>query len=189
MTVSKSSDQYRDSWSKGASPTEEAKQKIPLGPLPSVWSQVSLIMRTKPGVDSLNFDDLYNNLRVFENDIKWNHDGKDAWSLLEIRMGEDLKAEKEKEDLKAKVEKWHNTSKNLGKRLNTQMSANDKFGLGHRDYRYDGITDYENETYEGILAVPPTHEGNYMPSGLEIEIDYHKFTIWSKTDPHSESEN
>ncbi|GKF22435.1 hypothetical protein Tco_0074757 [Tanacetum coccineum] len=27
-------------------------------------------MRTKPGVDSLSFDDLYNNLRVFENDIK-----------------------------------------------------------------------------------------------------------------------
>ncbi|GKA08824.1 hypothetical protein Tco_0688155 [Tanacetum coccineum] len=26
--------------------------------------------RTKPGVDSLIFDDLYNNLRVFENDVK-----------------------------------------------------------------------------------------------------------------------
>ncbi|GKF23534.1 hypothetical protein Tco_0075856, partial [Tanacetum coccineum] len=34
--------------------------------LPSAWSQVSLIMRTKPGVDNLNFDDLYNNLRVFD---------------------------------------------------------------------------------------------------------------------------
>ncbi|GJZ80538.1 hypothetical protein Tco_0645532 [Tanacetum coccineum] len=32
--------------------------------------EVSLIMRTKPGVDSLSFDDLYNNLRVFENDVK-----------------------------------------------------------------------------------------------------------------------
>ncbi|GJU10129.1 putative ribonuclease H-like domain-containing protein [Tanacetum coccineum] len=31
---------------------------------------VSLIMRIKPGVDSLSFDDLYNNLRVFESDIK-----------------------------------------------------------------------------------------------------------------------
>ncbi|GJQ94462.1 hypothetical protein Tco_0005601 [Tanacetum coccineum] len=27
-------------------------------------------MRTKPGVDTLSFDDLYNNLRVFESDIK-----------------------------------------------------------------------------------------------------------------------
>ncbi|GJU48600.1 hypothetical protein Tco_1218155 [Tanacetum coccineum] len=38
--------------------------------LPSAWSQVSLIMRTKPGVDSLSFDDMYNNLRVFESNVK-----------------------------------------------------------------------------------------------------------------------
>nr|GEV03451.1 putative ribonuclease H-like domain-containing protein [Tanacetum cinerariifolium] len=49
--------------------TEDANQKF-LRSLPSSWSQVSLIMRTKPGVDTLNFDDLYNNLRVFESDVK-----------------------------------------------------------------------------------------------------------------------
>ncbi|GJU54975.1 ribonuclease H-like domain-containing protein [Tanacetum coccineum] len=49
--------------------TEDANKKF-LRSLPSAWSQVSLIMRTKPGVDSLSFDDLYNNLRVFENDVK-----------------------------------------------------------------------------------------------------------------------
>ncbi|GJY31788.1 hypothetical protein Tco_0415283 [Tanacetum coccineum] len=38
--------------------------------LPSAWSQVSLIMRTKPGVGSLSFDDLYNNLKVFESHVK-----------------------------------------------------------------------------------------------------------------------
>ncbi|GJS95402.1 ribonuclease H-like domain-containing protein [Tanacetum coccineum] len=48
---------------------EDANQKF-LRSLPSAWSQVSLIMRTKPGVDNLNFDDLYNNLRVFEYDVK-----------------------------------------------------------------------------------------------------------------------
>ncbi|GJS05823.1 hypothetical protein Tco_0322331 [Tanacetum coccineum] len=40
--------------------TEDANQKF-LRSLPSSCSQVSLIMRTKPGVDSLCFDDLYNN--------------------------------------------------------------------------------------------------------------------------------
>ncbi|GJS35714.1 putative ribonuclease H-like domain-containing protein [Tanacetum coccineum] len=49
--------------------TEDANQKF-LRSLPSSWSQVSLIMRTKLVVDSLNFDDLYNNLRVFETDVK-----------------------------------------------------------------------------------------------------------------------
>ncbi|GJW58047.1 putative reverse transcriptase domain-containing protein [Tanacetum coccineum] len=49
--------------------TEDANQKF-LRSLPSAWSQVSLIMRAKPGVDRLSFDDLYNNLRVFKNDVK-----------------------------------------------------------------------------------------------------------------------
>ncbi|GJR23978.1 hypothetical protein Tco_0972505 [Tanacetum coccineum] len=49
--------------------TEDTNQKF-LRSLPASWSQVSLIMRTKPGVDSLSFDDLYNNLRVFEHDVK-----------------------------------------------------------------------------------------------------------------------
>nr|GEW45360.1 ribonuclease H-like domain-containing protein [Tanacetum cinerariifolium] len=38
--------------------------------LPSSWSQVVLIMRTKPGLDTLSFDNLYNNLRVFKHDFK-----------------------------------------------------------------------------------------------------------------------
>nr|GEY02276.1 hypothetical protein [Tanacetum cinerariifolium] len=48
---------------------EDANQKF-LRSLPSSWSQVALIMRTKPGLDTLSFDDLYNNLRVFKRDVK-----------------------------------------------------------------------------------------------------------------------
>ncbi|GKB54583.1 ribonuclease H-like domain-containing protein [Tanacetum coccineum] len=112
-------------------------------------------------------------------------------------------AEKEKEDLKAKVEKWHNSSKNLSLLQNSQMSANDKFGLGYGDHRYDGILSYENEvlqsvfmnkesdlenqplydrfvTAEGMHVVPPPMTGNYMPSGPDIEIDYSQFTYGPK---------
>ncbi|GJX53971.1 putative ribonuclease H-like domain-containing protein [Tanacetum coccineum] len=121
-------------------------------------------------------------------------------------------AQKEKEDLKAKVEKWHNSSKNLSKLLNTQMSANDKFGLGYGDHRYDGILSYENEvlqsvfmnkeselekqplydrfvTAEGMHAVPPPMTGNYMPSGPDIEVDYSQFTYGPKQTQPSESES
>ncbi|GJX12499.1 hypothetical protein Tco_0204257 [Tanacetum coccineum] len=376
--------------------TKDANQKF-LRSLPSAWSQVSLIMRTKPGVDSLSFDDLYNNLRVFENDVKgstasssssqnvafvsentsstndvstaysvsntsgqnpqyeqtssysllanqsscpqldhedleqldeydleemdlkwqvamismrmkkfykktghfarecrikgnqdnrrrdaWNSGNKDGsrtrkkedskalvtidgegvdWTALlndasiEIKaysqglkkveaqlvahqqgqlwyeqkikfMKIDLddktdvltyhkkllaEAQKEKEDLKAKVEKWHNSSKNLSKLLNTQMSANDKFGLGYGDHRYDGILSYENEVLQsvfmnkeselekqplydrfvtagGMHAVPPPMTGNYMPSGPDIEVDYSQFTYGPKQTQPSESE-
>nr|GEV96735.1 hypothetical protein [Tanacetum cinerariifolium] len=48
---------------------EDTNQKF-LRFLPSSWSQVALIMRTKPGLDTLSFDDLYNNVRVFERDVK-----------------------------------------------------------------------------------------------------------------------
>nr|GEU58892.1 hypothetical protein [Tanacetum cinerariifolium] len=48
---------------------EDANQKF-LRSLPSSWSQVTLIMRTKPGLGTLSFDDLYNNLRVFKHDVK-----------------------------------------------------------------------------------------------------------------------
>ncbi|GJT00823.1 putative ribonuclease H-like domain-containing protein [Tanacetum coccineum] len=120
-------------------------------------------------------------------------------------------AQKEKEDLKAKVEKWHNSSKNLGKLINTQMSANDKFGLGYGDHRYDGILSYENEVLQsvfkgkesdfenpplydrfvtagGMNVVPPPMTGNYMPSGPDIEIDYSQFTYGPKQTQPSESE-
>nr|GEV49627.1 hypothetical protein [Tanacetum cinerariifolium] len=48
---------------------EDANHKF-LRTLPSSWSQVALIMRTKSGLHTLSFDDLYNNLRVFECDVK-----------------------------------------------------------------------------------------------------------------------
>ncbi|GJX59681.1 ribonuclease H-like domain-containing protein [Tanacetum coccineum] len=60
--------------------------------------------------------------------------------------------EKEKDDLKAKVGKiWHNSSKNLSLLQNSQMSANDKFGLGYGDHRYDGILSYENEVLQSVF--------------------------------------
>ncbi|GJR00214.1 putative ribonuclease H-like domain-containing protein [Tanacetum coccineum] len=49
--------------------TKDANQKF-LRSLPPAWSQVSLVMRIKQGIDDLSFDDLYNNLRVFKFDIK-----------------------------------------------------------------------------------------------------------------------
>ncbi|GJS51127.1 ribonuclease H-like domain-containing protein [Tanacetum coccineum] len=48
---------------------EDANQKF-LRALPSSWNNVALIMRNKAGIDDLDIDDLYNNLKVFEADIK-----------------------------------------------------------------------------------------------------------------------
>ncbi|GJU50609.1 hypothetical protein Tco_1220164 [Tanacetum coccineum] len=372
--------------------TKDANQKF-LRSLPSAWSQVSLIMRTKPGVDNISFDDLYNNLRVFESDVKsstasssstqnvafvsentsntndvamismrmkkfykktsrklqfdakepvgskGNQDGRrrDAWNTrnkekdngrrsgkqedskalvtldgegvdwtshsedeqenyafmacnssgsdtevtscskeckesyaklkklydeqreqlgdasIEIQaytqalkkveaqlvahqqgqlwyeekirfMKIDLddktdvltyhkkllaEAEKEKEDLKAKVEKWHNSSKNLNILLNSQMSARDKAGLGYGNQMNKSVLSYENEVFqsvfvsrtsetenspvndryaEGMHAVPPPMTGIYIPSGPDKEIDDSQFTYGPKQSKPSESD-
>ncbi|GJR74331.1 ribonuclease H-like domain-containing protein [Tanacetum coccineum] len=120
------------------------------------------------------------------------------------------KAQKEKDDLEAIVDKWNHSSKNLGKVINYQMSAYDKFRLGYGDYIYSGILSYENEVLQSVFkgkdsdfdnpplhnrvvktgemqAVPPPMTGNYMPSGPDIEIDDSQYIYGPKqTQPMSE---
>ncbi|GJR43748.1 hypothetical protein Tco_1311851 [Tanacetum coccineum] len=118
-------------------------------------------------------------------------------------------AEKEKEDLKAKVEKWHNSSKNLNILLNSQMSARDKAGLGYGNQMNKGVLSYENEVFqsvfvsrtsetenspvndryaEGMHVVPPPMTGIYIPSGPDKEIDDSQFTYGPKQSKPSESD-
>ncbi|GJW67215.1 putative ribonuclease H-like domain-containing protein [Tanacetum coccineum] len=49
--------------------TEDANHKF-LRSLPLAWSNLAMIMRTNPEIDTLSIDDLYNNLRVFEQEIQ-----------------------------------------------------------------------------------------------------------------------
>ncbi|GJZ56794.1 hypothetical protein Tco_0612288 [Tanacetum coccineum] len=153
-----------------------------------------------------------NNQLWYEEKIKYMKiDLDDKTNVLAYHKKLLAEALKEKDELKTKVENWHSSSKNLGRLLNTQMSANDKFGLGYGDHRYDGILSYENEvlqsvfmnkeselekqplydrfvTSDGMHAVPPPMTGNYMPSGPDVEIDDSKFTYGPKQPITSESE-
>ncbi|GJS91417.1 ribonuclease H-like domain-containing protein [Tanacetum coccineum] len=117
-------------------------------------------------------------------------------------------AEKEKEELKAKVEKWHNSSKGHNILLNSQMSARDKVGLGYGNQMHKGVLSYENEVFgsvfdsrssdiedsllndryaEGMHAVPPPMTGIYIPSGHDVEIDESQYTYGQKQSKSSES--
>nr|GEV19685.1 ribonuclease H-like domain-containing protein [Tanacetum cinerariifolium] len=118
---------------------------------------------------------------------------------------------KEKDELKTKLENWQNSSQNLGKLLNTQISANDKFRLGYGDHRYGSILSYENEVLQSVFinktsdledrpmndrffkademhAVPPPMTGNYIPYGPDVEIGYSKFTYGPKQTKADESD-
>ncbi|GKA36563.1 ribonuclease H-like domain-containing protein [Tanacetum coccineum] len=54
----------------GAAVSNEDENQKFLRALPSSWNNVALVMRNKDGIDDLDIDDLYNNLKVFEADIK-----------------------------------------------------------------------------------------------------------------------
>nr|GEV93707.1 hypothetical protein [Tanacetum cinerariifolium] len=48
---------------------EDANMKL-LKSLPPAWNNIALIMRNKPDIETLSMDDLYNNLKVYETEIK-----------------------------------------------------------------------------------------------------------------------
>nr|GFA50934.1 hypothetical protein [Tanacetum cinerariifolium] len=319
--------------------TEDANQKF-FRSLPSSWSQISLIMRTKPGVDTLNFNDLYNNLRVFEYDVKGStrsssslqnvafvssentsntnevniayggstssshnsqKEGSSSYTddlidgfkwqmaMISIKLKKFYKktgrklhfdakepvvfdkskvecfnchntrhfarecrskrnqdsrmrdaensgykardnerrpakqdehkamvtvdgeeAEKEKKELKTKLENFQSSSKGLGKLVNSQMSAKDKSGLGYGSQIHDGVLIYKNEVFasvfdsrssdvedspvndrfakvKGMHAVPLPMTGNYMPPKSNFGLDELNFTYGPKQSTTSES--
>ncbi|GJU11624.1 putative ribonuclease H-like domain-containing protein [Tanacetum coccineum] len=288
---------------------EDANQKF-LRALPSSWNNIALIMRNKEGIDELDIDDLYNNLKVFEADIKgfyktkiecfnyhrrghfprecraprnqgnkngdvgyrsrdntrrtvlvetsdalvvqdnalivqdglgydWSYIAQDEptkFALMAYTSGSDtelgleyveaqlnihqknevvyvekiavlefeLKDKgndvtrltnqleqtlKEKEDLKAKLEQFETSSKNLNKLINSQLSTKDKTGLGYGDQLNESDSEVINSVFDSrssdgddnqtndrfkkgneYHAVPPPLTGNYMPPLADLSF-------------------
>nr|GEW89170.1 hypothetical protein [Tanacetum cinerariifolium] len=112
---------------------------------------------------------------------------KDLKNQLEETM-------KEKDDLKEKITKFEESSKNLTKLINSQMSTNDKTGLGYdsqlsenkmpkceifetaSDSSVSEIDEYNNQAKDrykvgiGYYAVPPSYTGNYMPPRADLSF-------------------
>ncbi|GJR76696.1 hypothetical protein Tco_0089061 [Tanacetum coccineum] len=135
---------------------------------------------------------------VFEEDIAFlKYDVKVRDNSITELKNQLEEALKEKDDLKLKLEKFEESSKNLTKLINSQISAKDKTGIG-----YDGQMNenelnniYMNEsevvhsvfnsrdidvddnsvndrfkTCEGFHAVPPPYTGNYMPPRPDLSF-------------------
>ncbi|GJX60912.1 hypothetical protein Tco_0292302 [Tanacetum coccineum] len=94
---------------------------------------------------------------------------------------------KEKDDLKLKLENFEESSKNLTKLINSQISAKDKTGLGYDSQMNesevvhsvfnsresdvdDSPVNDRFKTGEGFHAVPPPYTGNYMPSRPDLSF-------------------
>nr|GFA38374.1 ribonuclease H-like domain, Gag-pre-integrase domain protein [Tanacetum cinerariifolium] len=125
-------------------------------------------MRTKPGVDTLSFDDLYNNLRVFEFDVKGsiasssgtqnvafvssdntNSTNEDEHKAMVTIDGEAIDWTGHAEDDTEDYALMAFNSSNSGS--HTEMSAKDKFGLGYGSQIHNGVLSYKNEVFESVF--------------------------------------
>ncbi|GJU13957.1 hypothetical protein Tco_1136353 [Tanacetum coccineum] len=108
--------------------------------------------------------------------------GSSSSSSLDSKLEEALK---EKDDLKVKIEKFEESSKNLTKLINSQISAKDKAGLGYDSQMNESEvvhsvfdsreSDVDNspindrfKTGEGFHVVPPPYTRKYMPSRPDL---------------------
>ncbi|GJU94456.1 retrovirus-related pol polyprotein from transposon TNT 1-94 [Tanacetum coccineum] len=125
----------------------------------------------KAGLESVEARlDVYKmNEVVFEEDIKilkFDIMLRDN-ALTELRKKFE-KAEKERDDLKLTLEKFENSSKNLSKLLEIQVSDKFKTGVGYDSQVvdsqvFDSQVNDKYKTGEGYHAVPPPYTGNFMP--------------------------
>ncbi|GJZ14859.1 ribonuclease H-like domain-containing protein [Tanacetum coccineum] len=99
---------------------------------------------------------------------------------------------REKDDLKAKLEQFETSFKNLNKLINSQLSSKDKTGLGYGDQlnendsssselfnsvfdsrSSDGDDNQTNDRFKkdnGYHVVPPPLTGNYMPPLADLSF-------------------
>ncbi|GKC12190.1 hypothetical protein Tco_1008972, partial [Tanacetum coccineum] len=118
-------------------------------------------------------------ITVLEFEVK---DKSNAVTRLKNQLDETLR---EKDDLKAKLEQFETSSKNLNKLINSQLSSKDKTGLGYGDqlnkndssgselfnsvfdsHSSDGDDNQTNDRFKkdnGYHVVPPPLTRNYMP--------------------------
>ncbi|GJZ98998.1 hypothetical protein Tco_0671549 [Tanacetum coccineum] len=128
------------------------------------------------------------NEAVYEEDIaflKYDVQVKDI-SIKDLKNQLE-EALKEKDDLKLKLEKFKESSKNLTKLINSQISAKDKAGLGYDSQisksevvhsvfnsresdMDDSLVNDRFKTSEGFHAVPPPYTRNYMPSRPDLSL-------------------
>ncbi|GJV38960.1 ribonuclease H-like domain-containing protein [Tanacetum coccineum] len=106
-------------------------------------------------------------------------------ALTELRKKFE-KAKKERDDLKLTLEKFENSSKNLSKLLDSQVSDKFKTGVGYDSQVFDSqVFDSQvNDKYktgEGYHAVPPPYTGNFMPPKPDLVLADEEEYVFSES--------
>ncbi|GKC59612.1 hypothetical protein Tco_1087210 [Tanacetum coccineum] len=90
-------------------------------------------------------------------------------ALTELRKKFE-KAEKERDDLKLTLKKFENSSKNLSKLLDSQVSDKFKTGVGYDSQVFNSHMNDKYKTEEGYHVVPHPYTGNFMPPKSDLVL-------------------
>ncbi|GJW07943.1 putative ribonuclease H-like domain-containing protein [Tanacetum coccineum] len=106
-------------------------------------------------------------------------------ALTELRKKFE-KAKKERDDLKLTLEKFENSSKNLSKLLDSQVSDKFKTGVGYDSQVFDSqVFDSQmNDKYklgEGYHVVLPPYTGNFMPHKPDLVLAKEDAYVFSES--------
>ncbi|GJR04349.1 ribonuclease H-like domain-containing protein [Tanacetum coccineum] len=138
----------------------------------------------KPGLESVEARlDMYkNNEVVFEENIKiLKLDIMLRDNALTEHRKKFKKAEKERDDLKLTLEKFENSSKNLSKLLDIQVSDKFKIGVGFNSQVFDSQVNDKYKIGEGYHAVPPPYIENFMPPKPDLVLADGEEYVFSKS--------
>ena len=87
------------------------------------------------------------------------------------------KAEKERDELKLKLENFQTSTKNLDKLLDSQISDKNKSGLGFgslvsevSQVEFEDTIKVHDKSGDGYHAVPPPYTGRFMPPKPDLDI-------------------
>ncbi|GKA91184.1 putative ribonuclease H-like domain-containing protein [Tanacetum coccineum] len=143
----------------------------------------------KAGLESVEarLDVYKKNEVVFEEDIKiLKLDIKLRDNALTELRKKFEKAEKERDDLKLTLEKFGNSSKNLSKLLEIQVSDKFKTGVGFdsqvvNSQVFDSQENDRYKTSEGYHVVPPPYTGNFMPPKYDLVLADEEEYVFSES--------
>ncbi|GJU08762.1 ribonuclease H-like domain-containing protein [Tanacetum coccineum] len=101
-------------------------------------------------------------------------------ALTELRKKFE-KARKERDYLKLTLEKFENSSKNLSKLLEIQVSNKFKTGVGFDCQVFDSQVNEKYKTCEGYHVVPPPYTGNFMPPKHDLVLADEEEYVFSES--------
>nr|GEY88972.1 putative ribonuclease H-like domain-containing protein [Tanacetum cinerariifolium] len=151
---------------------EDANQKF-LRALPSSWNNIALIMMNKEGIDELDIDDLYNNLKVFESDIKGSSVSSSNSQNMAFLSAEDTNSINEVNIANGvSTAAGHSSSGQASSSLYTDDLIRGHFARECRAPRNQGNMngDARFKKGDGYHAVPPPLIENYMPPLADLSF-------------------